>query len=376
MSELDVLFDKVNKELKSEIITKGLKRKEIIRIPSSSSELNYMMYGGLPRGGMFEFYGQEGGGKTTTTLDFVGNAQIEFEKEFQEQKEKLENIANPNKEQKSELQKLLDVGPKKIVYIDAECTLDCEWAEKLGVDVDNLYLVQPEEQSAEDIFQMTLNFIQTGEVGLIVIDSIGALISEQEWKKDVGEATYCGIAGPLSKFSKKCSSLSAKYGVAVVCINQVREEINSQYTMYRTPGGKAFKHFCRLRFMFTKGEYFDEKGFGVNKTYATPIGNRVLVHIEKSKVFPMNRKEGQYDLRYETGIDRVGSIIDTASKYELINKAGAWFSVIDPNTHQVMIDDNEQEIKFQGKDRLREYLNNSPEIVEWLESCLKLIYTA
>lgn len=370
MSQLDTICQNLNKKLGGELITKGVLYEDLPKIPFTSNRLNHMTYGGFPRGFMAEFYGDGGGGKTTTALDLVGNAQRLFQKEYEEKIAELEAIKQPNKAQKQEYARLKDAGPLKCLFLDVECTLDREWAETLGVDVDSLYVFRPESQSAEDILQICLDMCETGEVGMVVLDSIGALYSDQENEKTLSEKVYCGVAGPLTRFAKKIIRLSSKYKISVIMINQVREDIDAQYgTRLKTTGGKAFKHHCALRMMFMKGEYLDERNNKLTSGCEEPAGNVVKVHIEKTKKFAPNRKEGFYTLNYKKGIDEIADLIEVCLLKGIISRNGAYYSILDTNG-SILTDDEDNEIKIQGKAYLQEFIENTQVIYNYLKECI------
>lgn len=235
MSKLDIICQTINKEWKEDIASKGIKRIQTSKIPLSSPRLNYMLYGGLPRGRIIEFAGEENGGKTTTALDVCKNAQILFNKEYEEE------LLNSDATRKKYLETR---GPQKVVYADCENTLDEDWAIKIGVDVDDMYIIKPQTQAAEDIFQMILDMIETDEVGLVIIDSLGVMLSQQAYEKDMTEKTYGGISMALTLFSKKAELSCAKHNCTVIGINQMRDDMNSMYGGKTTTGGKAWKHNC------------------------------------------------------------------------------------------------------------------------------------
>ena len=375
MSLLDAMCADLNKKAGSVFITKGLNNKKIPRIPFSSARMNYMFYGGIPRGVMCEFYGDGGGGKTTTSLDLAANAQILFEQEYEEEVNELGSRKDLKVEEKKQLENLLANGPKKVVFMDAEGTLDSDWANTLGVNLDKMYIITPEDESAEQLLQMAEDLIRTGEVGLFILDSIGALFSEQASEKKIGERTYCGVAGALTVFSRKVSRVLTKTKCTLIAINQVQEDLDSQYNKFKTPGGKAFKHFCSIRVQFVKGPFMDEKGVDLTRSCETPAGNSVLVHIEKSKCFPTNRKEGCYSLMYADGIDIVADLIDICVMHGIIHKGGAWFKILEPDTGDIVVMDGE-EMKFQGKAAVREHLLGDMETLNWLTECLSCVNTA
>ena len=269
MSKLDVLVNQINKEWKEDIAARGIKHITTKKIPFTSPRLNYMLYGGLPRGRIIEFAGEENGGKTTTALDVCKNAQILFEREYEEE------LSNTKDEKRKSY--LASRGVKRVVYADCENTLDEDWAVKLGVNLDDMYILKPQSQSAEDIFQMLLDMIETDEVGLVVIDSLGVMLSKQAYEKDMNEKTYGGISMPLTLFSKKAELLCSKYDCTIIGINQMRDDMNSMYGGRTTTGGKAWKHNCSVRLMFAKGDFIDAAGNKLNRSCDEPKGNKVLV---------------------------------------------------------------------------------------------------
>lgn len=358
MSKLDALVSKINKEWKEDIAARGIKRVETNKIPFTSPRLNYMMYGGLPRGRIIEFAGEENGGKTTTALDVCKNAQILFNREYEEE---LSNSKDETRKKYLEAR-----GPKKVVYADCENTLDEDWARKLDVDVDDMYILKPQSQAAEDIFQMLLDMIETDEVGLCIIDSLGVMLSKQAYDKDMGEKTYGGISMALTLFSKKAELLCNKYDCTLIGINQMRDDMNSMYGGRTTTGGKAWKHNCSVRLMFAKGDFIDESGNKLNRSCDEPKGNKVMVSIAKTKVDKPDRKTGFYTLMYDYGVDEIADLVEVAMKYGIINKAGAWFNFVDIETGEVVTDEEGQVIKIQGQANLVEFIKNDQIMLEEL----------
>ena len=279
------------------------------------------------------------------------NAQILFQKEYDEEVSNTEDAVR---------KKYLESrGPKQILYADCENTLDEDWAVKLGVDVNNMYIIKPQTQSAEDIFQMILEAIETDEVGLVVIDSLGVMLSKQAYEKDMTEKTYGGISMALTLFSKKATLSCKKYDCTIIGINQMRDDMNSMYGGRTTTGGKAWKHDCSVRLMFAKGDYIDASGNKLNRSCDAPAGNKVMVSIVKTKVDKPDRKTGYYTLMYDYGIDEVMDLIDVAMKYGIIQKAGAWFNFVDLDTGEVITDETGKEIKLQGMPNVIDYLKNN-----------------
>ena len=359
MSKLDAICATVNKEWKEDIAARGIKRVETLKIPFTSPRLNYMTYGGVPRNRIIEFSGVEGGGKTTTALDICKNAQKIFKEEYEAE------ISN-EKTDKKRLEYLQSRGPKKVVYADAENTLDEDWAMTIGVDVSDMYIIKPQTQSAEDIFQIVLDMIETDEVGLVVVDSLGVMLSKQAYEKDMTEKTYGGIAMALTLFSKKAVMSCTKYECTLLCINQMRDDMNSMYGGTTTTGGKAFKHNCTLRMAFMKGDFLDEAGNKLNRSCDEPKGNKVLVSILKTKTFKPDRKTGSYTLMYDYGIDDVTDVVEVAMKYNIIVKSGAWFTFQDPETGELVTDENGKELKIQGLVNVIDFVSNDEIMLEEL----------
>ena len=349
-TKLDSLVSEINKQWKEDIAAKGIKRITTQKIPFTSPRLNCMMYGGLPRARIIEFAGEENSGKTTTALDVCKNAQILFNAEYEDE------LANSKDEKRKKY--LESRGPKRVVYADCENTLNEDWAIKLGVSVDDMYIIKPQTQSAEDIFQMLLEMIETDEVGFMVIDSLGVMLSKQAYEKDMTEKTYGGIAMALTLFSKKAELLCTKYDCTIIGINQMRDDMNSMYGGKTTTGGRAWKHNCSCRLMFAKGDYIDGEGNKLNRSCDEPKGNKVMVSIVKQKVDKPDRRTGYYTLMYDYGIDEVFDLVEVAMKYGIIHKGGAWFTIVDPDTGEIITDENGNDIKVQGQSNLVAYIKN------------------
>lgn len=365
MTKLDILFKDFNKKYKEELLTKGTVVHQCQRIPFSSPRANYILYGGIPRGRLTEFAGAEGSGKTTSSLDIVANAQKLFQQEWEAEITKLESIEKPTKTETTRLLELRELGPKKVMWVDCENTFDDEWAIRLGVDVENLYFMAPQSQSAEQIFEIVINLIETGELGLVVIDSYGSMMSQQAYDKTLEDKTYGGIAAALTQFSKKAEMFCAKTNCALIGINQIREDMNSMYGGTTTTGGKAWKHHCSVRLSFSKGDHFDDKYATVAKTtYANPFGHKVVIRVEKTKVCKPNRKLGFYTLEYENGINATMDYIDIALKADIIKQGGAWFTFVDPSTGEVICDEEGSPLKVQGQKNLPTFLQEHMEIFD------------
>ena len=321
MPKLDDVIKDLNKKTKENVVTVGLPSYEFKRIPFTSPRMNYCTFGGIPVGKITEFFGEEHGGKTTTALDIIANYQQSDDS-------------------------------RKVLYVDAENTLDVEWARKLGVDVDNLIVFKPTSQSAEEIFQFILNAIDTGEIGLWVLDSIGALASAQELEKTMEEKTYAGISGPLTVFGRKVEMLMHRHQCTGIGINQIRDDLGAMWAgAVKTPGGKGWKHYCAVRMQFSKGKYIDEDGNDLNSKAESPAGNYVLMSMVKNKSCPPTRRTGFYTLNYEFGIDYLKDLVEVAMKYGIIDKSGAWYSIVDLSTGELIA-------KLQGMANVYKYLEN------------------
>lgn len=333
-AKLDAIVKDINKKAKEEILTVGLNEYSYTRIPFTSPRMNYCSYGGLPVGKIIEFYGEEHGGKTTTALDIVSNYQM------------MENA-------------------RDVLYVDAENTLDVEWAKKLGVDIDRIYILQPKSQSAEEIFDIICDSVDSGEVGLWVLDSIGALMSKQELEKDIEEKTYGGISLPLTRFGKKIEMLMARHKCTGIGINQMRDVIGAMFPTQNTPGGKAWKHFCAVRMQFSRGKFLDEKGNELSRSADAPVGNIVMMSMTKNKTCPPNRRIGQYTINYEFGIDYLRDLIDVALRYDIVRKSGAWFDLVDIDTGEVI---NQE--KIQGQANVYSYLEENEDVLMQVEQAV------
>ena len=205
MSNIDLIIKDLNKKMKVGNIQLGVDFQEVQKIPFSSCRLNYMTYGGIPVGRIAEFYGADGSGKTTTAIDVAGNAQRMF----------------------------LD---KKVLFVDIEHTFDSCWATKLGLNCDDIIYLDPDSMGAEEVFNMIIELIDSGEISLCILDSIGAMVSMQANEKQIGERTYGGVSMALTEFSKKITPVLARTQTAFIGINQVRDDMNSLYGGTTTTG--------------------------------------------------------------------------------------------------------------------------------------------
>ena len=333
MSTLDEVMKDVNKKFKADLLHTGLSETEYARIPFTSPRLTYMTFGGLPIGKLIEFYGEEHGGKTTTALDIVANYQV------------LEDA-------------------RKVMWVDCEHTFDAVWANKLEVDVDSLIMFEPENQSAEEIFDVVLDAMDTGELGLVVIDSFGVMVSAQALGKDLTEKTYAGISKALTDFGGRAVGICNKHKCTCIGINQLRDDFNSMFGGTKTVGGRGWKHDCSVRLEFRMGEYIDDNNKKLTRGVENPAGNKVLVTMKKNKTCPPTRRTGFYTLKYLEGIDYLADLIEVAMKYGIVDKSGAWFNIVDIDTGEII------EKKIHGQDAVKQYLADTPDVLAQIEQMI------
>ncbi len=273
--------------------------------------------GGFPRGRISEIFGQESSGKTTLALTAIANAQ------------KNGGIA---------------------AFIDAEHALDPEYAKKLGVDIDNLYISQPD--SGEQALAIVEMLAKSNAVDIIVIDSVAALVPQAEIEGQIGDQFIGLQARLMSQALRKLTTIVGKSKTAVIFINQVREKVGVMFgNPETTPGGRALKFYASVRIELRKIDNI-KKG-EVN------VGARVKAKVVKNKVAPPFR-EAQFNIIFGKGIDKIGEIADLATELNIISKSGSWYSFGDEKIGQ-------------GKEKLIEYLENNPNLMEEIENKIKEI---
>ena len=270
--------------------------------------------GGVPRGRIVEVYGPESCGKTTLALHIVASAQ------------KLGGEA---------------------AYIDVEHALEPAYARALGVDIENLLISQPD--TGEQALDITEALVRSGGVDVVVVDSVAALLPRSELEGEMGESSVGVVARLMSQALRKLAGAISKTNTVVVFINQLREKIGVMYgNPETTPGGRALKYFASVR--------IDMRRVETLKNGSEMIGNRTRAKVIKNKVAPPF-KEAECDIVYGEGISKVGEVIDLGVKLELIDKAGAWFTV---NGERV-----------QGREAVREYLLSNPDVFEKIENDIR-----
>lgn len=318
--DIGVLIKDINKKYKKDIVSVGTELISCEKIPFSSPRANYVTRGGIPKYKMTEFFGSEGSGKTTSALDIISNYQKE--------------------------------DNRYSVYVDLENTLDKDWGAVLGVDFDKVILIKPENEFGEVILDMTLDLIRSGDVGLVVIDSIPYIIPKAVQEADLEQKSYAGNSALLTTFCSKVIPLLNKNKCTLLTINQIRDKIGVLYTAYNTPGGRMLKHSYSFRVQFSKGSLLDEKGNEVSNSFENPCGNIINMKIEKNKVSKPDRKLGSYNLNYSYGVDVLIDTLDLGIYLDVVEKKGAWFSYGD--------------VKVQGKSGLIEALRGDKKLLDKL----------
>lgn len=309
----------------------------------STPSLDFCIYGGIPEGRIVEFSGQEGSGKTTTAFLAASNYQ------------KVELERNPD-------------NPRCIVLLDNEGTADPIWAKKMGYDMSEdadvkTIVIRPEGQSAEEIFDIAIELLKTGEVGLLIFDSIATLVPQQIADESMEKQQMGGIAKALTRFANTAIGLLRKHKATLIAINQVRENLSGYGDALLTPGGRAWKHACSMRLMFKRGKFFDEDGAELTKSAQSPAGHIMEMYVLKTKVCKWDRKLGYTHLNYVRGIDIIQDTIDVAIQFGFIdNPAQGTYKLKNPETGEVLLDDDGNEIKVRGKHNVRPFFENNPDM--------------
>ena len=282
-------------------------------IPTGSIGLNAALgVGGYPKGRIIEIYGPESSGKTTLAIHAIAECQ------------KAGGIA---------------------AFIDAEHAFDRFYAEHLGVDIDNLYISQPD--NGEQALEIADQLIRSSAIDIIVIDSVAALTPKKEIEGDMGDSAVGLQARLMSQALRKLTSTIAKTNTTCIFINQLREKIGVMFgNPETTTGGNALKFYASVRIDIRKKETL--------KDGDKPIGNLVKVKIVKNKVAPPFRRT-EFEITFGEGISKIGEIIDLGVEYEIIKKSGSWFSYGDSKLGQ-------------GRDATKALLQDNPELCEEIEA--------
>ncbi len=281
-------------------------------VPTGSLSLDLALgLGGMPRGRIIEIYGPESSGKTTVALHVVAEVQ------------KMGGIAG---------------------FIDAEHALDPTYAAHIGVDIDNLYISQPD--NGEQALEITETMSRSGAVDVIIVDSVAALVPKAEIDGEMGDSHVGLHARLMSQALRKLTGIISKSNCVVIFINQLREKVGVMFgNPETTTGGRALKFYASVR--------LDVRRIETLKVGGEVVGNRTRVKVVKNKVAPPF-KEAEFDIMFGKGISKEGDILDLAVLHDIINKAGAWYSY------------NGEKIG-QGRENTKLYLANNPEVMEEIE---------
>ncbi|MEO5775522.1 MAG: recombinase RecA [Flavobacterium sp.] len=318
LKALQLTLDKLDKAYgKGTVMKMGDKAvEEVETIPSGSLGLDLALgVNGYPRGRVIEIYGPESSGKTTLTLHAIAEAQ------------KAGGIA---------------------AFIDAEHAFDRNYAEKLGVDIENLIISQPD--NGEQALEIAENLIRSGAIDIVVIDSVAALTPKSEIEGEMGDSKMGLHARLMSQALRKLTGTISKTNCTVFFINQLREKIGVMFgNPETTTGGNALKFYASVRLDIRRSSQIKD---GENV-----IGNRTKVKVVKNKVAPPF-KTAEFDIMYGEGVSKTGEILDLAVEFEIIKKAGSWFSYGDTKLGQ-------------GRDAVKVLIKDNPELADELEQKIK-----
>ena len=281
-------------------------------VPSGSLSLDIALgVGGVPKGRVVEVYGPESGGKTTVALHMVAEVQ------------KRGGIAG---------------------FIDAENALDPVYAKKIGVDIDNLYISQPD--TGEQALEITETMVRSGAIDIVIVDSVAALVPKAEIEGDMGDSHVGLQARLMSQALRKLTAIIGKTSCTVIFINQLREKVGVMFgNPETTTGGRALKYYSSIRLEVRRGEQIKKDG--------EAIGNRTRIKVVKNKVAPPFR-EAEVDIIYGEGISREGDILDLAAKEDIVNKSGAWYAYGGSKIGQ-------------GRENAKTYLKEHPDVMAEIE---------
>lgn len=367
MSMFEDIINRKKKEWQCDSLMDAAKIDKDGKIPFSSPLVNFATYGGIPRNRITEFCGEPGSGKSTTSVDICKNAIELFRQEYDFKLNELRKKASTgNKQAASDIDDMIEIGPKKVLYIDLEHSFDGKWAKTLGIDKSEIHIMQPPNVVAEDVLQTVQELVETGEVGLIVLDSLPSLVPRAELEKKYGERTVASLAGLLTIFCRKIVSLLTRYECTMIFINQIRQNMDNPYVI-KTPGGEAPKFYASLRMLFKIGQPVDFLGNEVPQSTENPAGYIIGTKILKQKSAPFDRKNASYYLMCQSGIRLDMDYAQLAiKKYGIIRKSAGWFTVCDPFTGEVLEIDGKP-LKLNGMAKVYQYLQNNSEYFEKLK---------
>ncbi len=365
------MINKKKKEWDCESLMDSAKAKRGPKIPFSSPLLNYSTYGGIPRNMITEFFGAPGGGKSTTAIDICKNACELFAQEHEERIDFLRDKSSKgDKLAKAELDDLISLGPKRVLYIDLEHSFDGAWATTLGItDEYPIDIMQPPDVVAEDILQTVQELIESDQLGLVVLDSIPSLIPKQELEKKFGERTVASLAGLLTVFCRKIVPILTRYNTTLLVINQIRDNMDNPYVV-NTPGGQALKFYCSLRIQFRVGSPVDFLGNELPASTENPAGYIVTAKIAKQKSAPWDRRNGTYYLMAQSGIRIDMDFAKLAVQQNIIRKSGAWYTLCNPFTGEILEDAEGKVVKVNGMAKVYDFIQNNSQYYKMLKKYL------
>ena len=322
LQALDAAIAKIEKDYgKGSIMKLGesAKQMNVDAVPTGALSLDVALgIGGLPKGRVIEIYGPESSGKTTVALHVVAEVQ------------KMGGIAG---------------------FIDAEHALDPVYAKNIGVDIDNLYISQPD--SGEQALEITETMVRSGAIDIVIVDSVAALVPKAEIDGDMGDSHVGLQARLMSQALRKLTSLISKSNCIVIFINQLREKVGVMFgSPETTTGGRALKFYSSVR--------LDVRRIDTLKQAGEFVGNRVRIKVVKNKVAPPF-KEAEFDIMFGQGISKEGDILDLAVDCNVINKSGSWYAY------------NGEKIG-QGRENAKQYLKEHPEIRDDVEKQVRIHY--
>lgn len=304
---------------------------------------------------------------TTTAVDICKNAIEIFKQEHENKIQELRERTSTSKALAAELESLQELGPKKVIYIDLEHSFDGAWADTLGIAESDIDIMQPPNVEAEEVLQTIEELICTGEVGLVVLDSLASLVPRSELEKKYGERTVAALAGLLTIFMRKIVALLTRYETTLITINQTRDNMDNPYVI-KTPGGQAPKFYASLRMYFRIGHPVDFLGNELPNNTENPAGYIVNAKITKQKSAPNDRKNGSYYLMTNSGIREDIDFAQLAlKKYDLIHKSGGWYTLVKP-TGEVLEDEDGNPIKVQGLAKVYDFLQSNRDYYEELKT--------
>ena len=341
-SVADILKE-VNKKYNDQVLTVGVEDLTSYGTLSLGSPgFDFCLYNSFPERRIVEFSGAEGSGKTTTAY-LVAASYVRKELE-----------RNPD-------------SPRGILFVDLECGADPSWSIKMGYDMNSdkvkTYRLTGSDMAAEHIFDVIINMVKTGEIGLIIIDSLNMLVPLQVFDESLEKKDMGGIAKPLGDFSRRIKGLLVKYNCTLIGINQLRESIGGYGNPITTSGGRGWKHATDVRMMFKKSSFFDDEGNELKSSAESPAGYIMEAAVLKTKVCKWDRKLGRIYVNYDRGVDIMQDTIEVATYFGLIdNSTQGWFKIVEPDTGELMLDDEGNIIKIKGKKNVKPYFEEHPKL--------------